>query len=757
MRPSSVLALLLLSSAAQAQLLPGEIDKSQGEEYQIAERERWFRLSRGLDLQADAGSRRAAAARELAQLSAIPMRGNGVLWASIGPDTQNMLSWSMGRVSGRAQALAIDPNNENRIFLGTAAGGLWRTIDGGSQWTEIFGQVGTQTIGSLHIDPTDSNRVWVGTGEDKASCSGYFGIGLFLSTDGGNQFTPRNGSGANTLDLSFISAVTTLPGQTNTLLAGGTGVCTASGSSQAGGLYRSEDGGDNWSRILPGTLYDIVVDPSDASVVYAGFGGSDGIWKSTDGGVSFDKLTNGISYGSGRRRIALAPSNPQVLYTINGVNLHRSIDGGASFELRNSSACEGQCGYNLTLDVHPQNPDELLVGSIRHARSINGGTTLTTMTSNWGSGQAVHQDTHIVRYSHNNPARFWVGSDGGLWRTDNGGSNYANLNGNINSILFYDVAVDPRDPTRIFGGAQDNSSSGRFAGLVWDVTRVTGDGMMNLVVPDNPNIVIQAGYPSQSSGFPSLHRSLSGGSPNSLSSLPTSGLISGGFPWVTPIAVSPAHHLHPAVLFVASSRIWRAPAAAANGSFAWTEISSGSLGSTFSVLAPYVDAAGTLGLMAGTSNGRVFHCPDVNSADGCTQITGDLPTGRAITDIVVDRADSRRILLTRSDFQGTRLYRSLDQGQNWVAAGNGLPNVPANSAAIAPRDRNLVLVATDVGVYASNDGGDNFVPFNDGMPIGNVVVDLEVLPSRDIVVAGSYGRGAWMVGLSDTLMVDGME
>ncbi|MGE4073832.1 MAG: hypothetical protein AB7E72_21890 [Lysobacterales bacterium] len=756
MRPIIALSAILLSAPALGQWQPGEIDKSRGEEYQIEQRELWFRQTRSLDSQADAGSLRAAAALDLARSSRVPMRGSGASWSSIGPDTQTMFSWVMGRVSGRAQALAIDDNNENLIYLGTAAGGLWKSTDGGNQWSEIFGQVGTQTIGAVHIDPADSSRVWVGTGEDKASCTGYFGIGLFLSTDAGTSFSPRNGSGANTLDLSFISAVTTLSGQPDVVLAGGTGFCSASGSNQTGGLYRSVDGGANWSRVLSGTLYDIVLDQGNPAVVYAGFGGSDGIWKSTDGGASFTKLTNGISYGSGRRRIALAPSNSQVLYTINGQNLHRSIDGGASFELRNSSACEGQCGYNMALAVHPQNPEELLVGTIRHARSINGGTTLTTMTSSWGGSQAVHQDTHIVRYSRSNSARFWVGTDGGLWRTDNAGSSYANLNGNINSILFYDVAVDPRDPTRIFGGAQDNSSSGRFGGLVWDVTRVTGDGMMNLVVADNPDIVVQAGYPN-SSGFPSLHRSLNGGGPNSLSTLPTTGLVSGGFPWVTPIAVSPPHHQHQATLFVASTRIWRAPAAASGAGFVWTEVSSGALGTTVSVIDPFVDRSGRMGLIAGSSTGRVFRCNNVYVADSCTEITSNLPTGRGITDVFVDRRDTRRIFVTRADFQGARLYRSLDQGQTWTASGNGLPTVPANSVVIAPRNSQLILVGTDVGVYASNDGGDNFVAFNDGMPVGNVVVDLEILPNRDIVVAGSYGRGAWMTTLSDTLLVDGLE
>lgn len=756
MRAFGGLLLWLVSPALLAQMLPGEIDKRDGEEYQIQQRERWFSERRGLAFTPQAAQLRAASAAELALRSGPPLRGAGALWTPLGPATMSMFTWAMGRVTGRVQALAVHPSDENTLYLGTAAGGLWKTTDGGQNWNELFGQIGTQTIGSVHIEAANPSRVWVGTGEDKSSCSGYFGIGLYLSVDAGGSFVARNGSGSNTLNLSWISAVASKPGSPNTVFAGGTGVCDASGNSSAGGLYRSLDGGSNWTRILSGALYDIVFDPSNANTVYAGFGGTTGVWKSTDGGANFVKLSNGITYGSGRLRIALAPSNPQVLYSIQGNSLHRSTDGGSSFALRNGAACEGQCTYNMTLDVHPSNPDELIVGTIRHARSTDGGVTLTAMTSTWGGGQAVHQDTHVVRYSRSNGNRFWVGTDGGLWRSDNGGSSYANLNANIDSVLFYDVAVDPRDPTRVFGGAQDNSSSGRFAGgLIWDTTRVTGDGMMNLVVPENPSIVVQAGYPS--SGFPSVHRSLTGGAPNTLSTIPTTGLVNGGFPWVTPLAASPAHHVHPGTLFIGSNRIWRGIAATPNASWTWTEVTTAALASTINVIEAYIGGDGALGVYAGGSNGRVYRCANVHSSAGCVDVTGSLPTGRTLTDIAVDRRNPQRIFVTRADFQGARLYRSLDQGNTWSAIGNGLPQVPANSVTIAPRDAQQIFVATDIGIYTSVDGGANFAPYNDGMPIGNVVMDLEVLPARDAIVAGSYGRGAWLLNLSDTLLVDGNE
>ena len=144
-----------------------------------------------------------------------------------------------------------------------------------------------------------------------------------------------------------------------------------------------------------------------------------------------------------------------------------------------------------------------------------------------------------------------MGGDGGLWRTDNGGFNFVNLNNNLNLTQFYDVTIDPDDPMRVFGGAQDNSSSGRFNNQLWDVTVVTGDGFMNLIDPTNTTRVFQTSYPA--GGTPSVYRSLSGGVPNSFSRLPTFGIVAGEpFPWVTPLAMLPGN------AFVGSHSVYRA-------------------------------------------------------------------------------------------------------------------------------------------------------------------------------------------------------
>lgn len=131
--------------------------------------------------------------------------------------------------------------------------------------------------------------------------------------------------------------------------------------------------------------------------------------------------------------------------------------------------------------MHPTNPNEIVVGTIRIARSTDGGTTLTPMTETWGDQQKVHQDTHVVRYSTQTPGRLWIGTDGGLWRTEDNAVNWVNMNSNLGITMFYDIAVDPYNADLVFGGAQDNSSSARTNGDQWELTLVSGDGFMNVV------------------------------------------------------------------------------------------------------------------------------------------------------------------------------------------------------------------------------------------------------------------------------------
>ena len=710
------------------------------ESWQIEQRKRWFEESRALRQQADAGQLRAAASAELRrqreQLD--PLRvARGETWEEIGPSSMNMVNWIMGRVAGRLNAITPLPNDENTVYVGSAAGGVWKTTNAGQSWQPVFDQVGTLPIGAITLDPLLPNALWVGTGDKNGGgCAGYFGQGVYLSEDAGATWVARNGSGPTVMPLAIVNAVAVQPTDSNVVLVGGAGTCSGSGSLSGAGVYRSIDRGLSWTRVLDNNVEDILFVPGSATV-YAGLIGI-GVHKSLDGGATWAPANSGMSLSGARLRLAMAPANSDILYALKGSQLYRTGNGGASWTLQNASACEGQCGYNQTLSVHPTDPDTLLVGSIRFSRSTNAGLSLTPLTSSWGTAQRVHQDTHVLRYSQNNPDRFWIGSDGGIWRSDDGGDTFVNMNANINITQFYDIAVDPDDANIVFGGAQDNSSSGRRTNLLWDLTFASGDGFMNAVDENNPSIVFQTSYPS--SNLPYIVRSLVGGSPGSFSRMSNAGIVaSSSFPWVTPLATAGGQ------LFVASNTIYRA---STTGN-AWAAISE-NLGSAAVVLAPRMQGTLTR-VYVGTSNGAVYASADAGIPTPVfTNVSGDYPGGR-VSDIAMDPLDPQRVFITRAGFGASRLYRSTSGGTTWTAVGAGLPNVPANAVAIDPLDSNRLFVGTDIGVYESIDGGDSFSAFSAGLPLGLVVSDLEIDEFPHVLSAGTYSRGAWRIVLNGSV------
>lgn len=735
-------------------------DKSEGEEELILEREQWFSESRGLgDLNRPDRLRRAALEATRAMRDVERLRDSRAAWTEMGPSPMNMFQWAMGRVAGRIAALAVHPDDDQIIYLGAASGGLWKTTDGGGQWTSIFDDIGTLTIGCVVLDPQDPQTVWVGTGEQRQSCTSYFGLGLFKSGDAGASFVEMNGSGSSTLDLSYVAAVAIHPTNDQIVLAGGHGWCNQ-GVYEYGGLFRSTDRGQTWTKVLTGSVNDIIADPAHPGTFYVASGrwglSTDGIYKSTDGFATWNRLENGIAYGSqiGRCRLTQSPSNSLVLYALmnmsgSGTRIYKTADGGASWTLQNTSACEGQCDYNLCIDVHPTNPNTLLVGSIRFARSTNSGQSLTYLTSGWGSSQTVHQDTHVLLYDRTDGNRFWVAGDGGLWRTDNDAASFHNLNANLNITQFYDIAVKPGDHKTIFGGSQDNSSEATFGTTVWDVTVVTGDGFMNLVDPLNPAIVYQTSYPS---GLPNVVRSTSGGAPGTFSWLPMTGCGTGEpYPWVTPLAIVANAAGTQSYQFVGSNRVYLSQ----DDGWTWTPLSASALSSyALSVIEPYVSGT-TIGVFAGSSDGRIFHCDDVLSASPAWQeVTDNYPGGR-VSDIAVDPNDAKNVFVTRGAFGAGRLYQSQIGGGSWNAIGSGLPDVPANTVAIDPAYPNRIFVGTDTGVFESTDSGKNFSTMMIGFPLGAVVNDLEIDAASRTLTAGTYGRGAWQTSLVfEALSVD---
>ncbi|ANM29597.1 hypothetical protein ABI59_08420 [Acidobacteria bacterium Mor1] len=728
-------------------IAPG--DKVVGEKVQLQKRREWFWSSRTAGVES---RRQAARMRLLGVQQTREMLERQVLrrsfgtdgldnWEPMGPEPSRFGGWAFGDISGRVTALAADTAG-GTLYLGAAAGGLWKSTDDGVSWQAIFDQAGTQTIGAVTVDPNDPQTLWAGTGDYIESCEGYFGIGLMRSTDGGVSWEPRNGSGSSTLeDLSNFSSVVVDPRNSDHLLVGGRiRGCTGDGSSTTGGLFTSDDGGATWTERLTASIYEIQQDPSVFDTYWAST--NQGIYKSTDNGQSWIQQTaSGLPTGStGRTELAIAPSDGNTVYALfdsgnSGDEFWRTTDGGASWSLMSSGgdACDGQCWYNAVVRVHISDPDTVYRGSIRIYKSEDGGATWADLSNPWGSSQKVHQDMHVLLMDPSDPNKVWAGGDGGLWLTDDGGANFSNRNGNLGITQFYAIDVHPTNTDIICGGAQDNSSLARGgADNVWDLQVATGDGFVCQFNTQDTDIVFATSYP----GFlPNIYRSTSGlfGGYSIVTGFGSGIQLFDRINWVTPYLLDPTN---PSTLYLGTHRVYRSE----NNGSSWTQVGPADLtGGSGNLRALAINRGHPDVLYSGSQSGRIWRTD--NRGDNWLDITAGLPGGRQITDVAGDPDDADRALATVGGFNTDHLWEWTAASGVWSPVGNGLPNVPANTVVF--RDGGDVFVGTDTGVFRSTDGGANFSPYMNDLPQGMVVTDLKYNVAAEVLTLGSYSRGAW--------------
>lgn len=724
-------------------------DMEDGEEEEIERRREWFYAGRRQGTTSDAEMARLRAAGAALTARAIDAqrarRHAGTdapvnFWTSVGPAASRFGGWAFGDVSGRMTGIARAASGN--VYIATAAGGVWKTTNNGLSWTNIFENAGTQPTGAIAVDPNDEQTLWVGTGDFVEGCEGYFGIGMLRSTDGGQSWVARNGagSGAGSLeDASAFSAVVVDPRDSNIVVAGATMRGCGSGAQTSGGLFRTSDGGATWSkRIADVAVHQVVQDETNRNTWWAST--NQGVYRSLDNAVTWTKITaSGLpSANTGRTEVAVAPSNGNYVYVLfESSGFWRSTNGGSSWTQMStgSNACDGQCWYNMTIAVHRTNPDIVYRGTILIFRSANGGSTWTQLINGWGGSQQVHQDIHVIVMDPSVPDGFYVGGDGGIWRSADGGTTYTNMNAGLPLFLFYAVESQAGNPAIVCGGAQDNSSLARTTTNLWDLQAVTGDGFICEINAQEPNVTYITSYPGS---YPSVSRSTTGilGSYYGITGA-GSGIVGGDrINWVTPYTLDPNDGR---IMLLGTHRIYRST----NYGTSWTQV--GPLDATA--------GGGTLKVLefsrtdsrvaySGSDDGRVWRTTDNGLT--WTNITANLPSG-SVNDVAADPEDRDRALAVLSGFNRPHLYEWTAAEGTWRAIGNSLPNVPAN--AVFLKTGGEVYVGTDVGVFRSVDRGETFAPFMDGLPQGLVVTDLRFDSLTNTITAGTYGRGAYQVSV----------
>ena len=371
-------------------------------------------------------------------------------------------------MSGRIIDMEVHPTNSKIIYTGTAGGGVWKSNDGGATYSPVFDDY-IQSIGQVAVDPSDpDNVVWVGTGEIWTRNSVSVGNGLYKSEDGGSNWKKIG------LEKSErISGIEIDPRDGNTVYVGILGALW--NDSEERGVYKTTDGGATWDKVLyvdeKTGVADLIMDPKNPDVLYASMwehrrtawnfnsgGENSALYKSTDGGATWNKIHNGFPPGKlGRIGIAVAPSNPQRVYAViesekdSDKGMYRSDDGGSSWERTNGDfALTVRPFYFSRIVVDPKNPDIVVKGGLNGSISRDGGNTFKNLGN-------MHSDIHDIVFDVNNSDMMHVGTDGGVYRSWNGGVTLEIVS-NLPLSQFYHISVDDAEPYRIYGGLQDNGS-----------------------------------------------------------------------------------------------------------------------------------------------------------------------------------------------------------------------------------------------------------------------------------------------------------
>ncbi len=662
-------------------------------------------------------------------------------------------------IGGRITDLAVDPVNAGTVYAAIASGGIFKSTNNGSNWTPIFDEQPSLSVGSVAVDPSDPQTVWVGTGEANAASYSFFGLGIFKSEDGGASWDFKGLE-----ETRYIARVVVDPNNGDRVFAACTGQLY--GPSPDRGVYRTTDGGDSWEQVFALTdstaCIDLAMDPSNPDVLYAAMwervrgltyrrsgGPSSGIWKSTDGGDNWSELTSGLPSGSdvGRIGLTLCESQPNILYAIyaDGTGyfegVYKTTNGGSSWSGTNDGALSSiYSSYGWwfgNIRVAPDDPNLVFALGLDFYRSTNGG-------GSWSYISGMHVDHHALAFDPHQSGRIFEGNDGGLYRSTSYGSSWTKLYDQPAS-QFYAIEIDPQNPERLYGGTQDNGTLATSTGALddWDMI-LGGDGFYCIVHPTNAS-KIWAEYQ-----WGGLQRSTNGGSSWSGA---TSGITSGDRRnWSTPVVLDPSD---PETMYYGTYRLYRST----NGSQGWSSISGdltgGDQGAAFGTITTIdVAPSNPNTIYVGTDDSRVWVTQ--NGGGNWTLISGALPT-RWVTRVEVDPYDDATVYVSFSGMRWndplSHLFKSNDHGATWQDISAGLPELPLYVVRVDPDYPQQLFVGSDVGVYYASAPNYVWQALGTGMP-HVPVLDLKFHRPTRSLVAGTHGRSMFRLDLSNVTAVE---
>lgn len=706
----------------------------------------------------------------------------GLTFRAIGPAT----------MSGRVAALAVFERNPAVFYVGSAAGGLWKTVNNGTTWDVLFDSEPVSSIGDVAIAPDDPNLVWVGTGENNNKQISSWGNGVYKSTDGGKSWAH-----VGLADTHHIGRIVVDPLDHDVVYVAATGHLW--GANEERGVFKTADGGKSWSKVLyidPDTgATDLVIDPSNRNVLYAatyqrrravwGFNGGgpgSGIFKTVDRGRSWTKLTEGIPAGPlGRIGLHIYHRDPQVLYaTIEHeaeAGVYRTDDAGRSW--RKMSSNNPWPSYFSQIRIDPSDDHHIYLLAQRLHISSDGGKTWAINRSAIEEGleflsapdEALHSDHHALWIDPANSSHLIVGNDGGVALSYDRGKTWDFID-NMDLGQFYAVGVDMEAPYGIYGGLEDNlawggpSATRSYLGIAngdWFIIG-DGDGFTSFADPSDSRTI----YTEWQNGR-LLRVDRETNERKDIRPLPPTDAEEYRWDWHTPIELSP-HDSN--TVFAAAQFLFRS----INRGQSWDVISPDLTAaidrsrlslmgvrdpsiklsrhselSTYSSIVSFSESPRKRGLYyTGADDGTVHVSRD--GGKSWTNLTGrfpGLPLRTAVSRLVPSAFDEATVYASfdghqQDDFH-PYVFASTDYGQSWKPATEGLPEGHVvRCLAEDPRNPDVLYLGSEFGLFVSLERGRRWTRLSSNLPTVPIY-DLAVHPRDNDLILATFGRSIWIL------------